>query len=173
MRAGSEGGLAIAEAIRVNRTMTALDLQRNNLGETAVLAVAFARLSNPVLETVNLEWNVDTDEGGAVASHVDVVPHEVGCLVHPYAAIVLPHVCDDVSHAHFTRVYHPRSMPTPTRALGAPSWCTLSTCAASRFGQGLVCHARRAREVLITFMNSSQLHVCYHSFASLSLLCFR
>ena len=104
MRSGSEGGLAIAEAIRVNRTMTALDLQRNNLGETAVIAVANARLSNPVLETVNLEWNVDTDEGSAVESHVDVVPHEVGCLVHPYAAIVLPHVCDDVCCARTSLV---------------------------------------------------------------------
>ena len=62
---GAEGGVAIAEALAVNSSLTSLDLQANNIGAKGGVAIAEALKANGSLTSLNLATNNIGQEGGA------------------------------------------------------------------------------------------------------------
>ena len=62
---GAEGGVAIAEALVVNSSLTSLDLQANNIGAKGGVAIAEALKANGSLRSLNLATNNIGQEGGA------------------------------------------------------------------------------------------------------------
>ena len=56
-RMGEGGGRAIAEALRVNTTVTSLNLCGNDIGERGVQAIAEALRVNSTVTSLNLERN--------------------------------------------------------------------------------------------------------------------
>ena len=60
------GAQAIADVLRVNRTLTNLNLRSNQLGEGGAQAIAAALRENHMLTNLNLGWN-SLGEGAAQA----------------------------------------------------------------------------------------------------------
>eukprot|EP00670_Eutreptiella_braarudii_P023279 CAMPEP_0174345954 /NCGR_PEP_ID=MMETSP0811_2-20130205/1491_1 /TAXON_ID=73025 ORGANISM="Eutreptiella gymnastica-like, Strain CCMP1594" /NCGR_SAMPLE_ID=MMETSP0811_2 /ASSEMBLY_ACC=CAM_ASM_000667 /LENGTH=86 /DNA_ID=CAMNT_0015470039 /DNA_START=26 /DNA_END=283 /DNA_ORIENTATION=+ len=61
---GSEGGIAVAEALKTNTSLRSLDLESNGLGSEGGIAVAAALKTNTSLSSLNL-WDNDLgSEGG-------------------------------------------------------------------------------------------------------------
>ena len=54
---GPPGASAIAEALKVNRVLTTLDLFGNEIGPSGALAIAEALKVNAVLTKLNLQYN--------------------------------------------------------------------------------------------------------------------
>src|SRR3989338_3338945 len=57
-------GLAIAEALKFNSTLTTLELSRNSLGMNSGLAIAEALKFNSTLTSLDLRWNLFGQNGG-------------------------------------------------------------------------------------------------------------
>jgi hypothetical protein len=53
-RFGTEGGAALADALKVNSTLTTINLDRNSIGDEGYAALADALKVNSTLTTINL-----------------------------------------------------------------------------------------------------------------------
>jgi hypothetical protein len=63
---GSEGGIAVAEALKTNTSLRSLDLESNGLGSEGGIAVAAALKTNTSLSSLNL-WDNDLGSEGGIA----------------------------------------------------------------------------------------------------------
>ena len=60
----SEGGKALAKALKKNKTLLSINLRMNQLGDVGVEAIAGALKENTTLQKLNLASNQICDHGG-------------------------------------------------------------------------------------------------------------
>eukprot|EP00729_Bicosta_minor_P008124 gene8124-biopygen266 len=65
MELGEDDGAAIGEVLKVNTTLTSIDLQQNKLGEVGGAAIYEALKVNTTLTSINLQFNKLGEVGGA------------------------------------------------------------------------------------------------------------